>query len=260
MLQQMLQFFVYFFSSPSVWGIGLALLFGVVWLACYRPPLVKKPWLWAVLAAGAVLAPVTLAILSYPLRYGVSLAYGKFWTAETINKWALLASLPSMYLFGMVREGFKLLPLVVVWWRKGWQITPGLGLATGAVCGAGFGILEAMWAHNYIFSTGWSWENVQLQGIGQLVGFWESFFLLGANLASTALVGWGIGRGRWWQLYLLSAVVYLVVNYNYVLVRKEIVSATQAEFIIAASVLLVTGIVLWLRGNNEGSQIDSKTV
>lgn len=260
MLQQMLQFFIYFFSHPSAWGIGLALVFGAVWLACYRPPILKKPWLWAVLAAGAVLAPITLAVVSFPLRYGISIAYGSFLSAATISQWALLASLPSMYLFGVVREGFKLLPLVVVWWRMGWRITPGLGLTSGAVCGAGFGILEAMWAHNYVFYTGWRWENVQLQGVGQLVGFWESFFLLGANLASTALVGWGIGRGRWWRFYLLSAMIYLVVNYNYVLVRKEIVSATQAEFIIAACVLLATGIVLWLREKSPDLEIDSKTV
>ncbi len=258
MLQEMLQFFPYFFSHPSAWGIGLALIFGAVWLACYRPPLLKKPWLWAVLVAGAVLAPITLVILAYPLRYGISTVYGKFLTAATINQWALLASLPSMYVFGLVREGFKLLPLVVVWWRRGWQITPGLGLSSGAVCGAGFGILEAMWTHNYIFSTGWSWESVQLQGITQLVGFWESFFLLGASLASTALAGWGIGKGRWWQFYLLSAAVYMAINYNYVLVRKEIVSAAQAEFIIAACVLLITGIVLWLREKSHGADAAPK--
>lgn len=258
MSQQMLQFFIYFFSHPSAWGIGLAIVFGVAWLACYRPPFVKQPWLWGVLVAGAVLAPITLAILSYPVRYGISLVYGQFWTAETISQWALLASLPSMYLFGMVREGFKLLPLIFVWWRRGWQITPRLSLTMGAVCGAGFGILEAMWTHNYIFSTGWSWENVQLQGIGQLVGFWESFFLLGANVASTALVGWGMGKRRWWQFYLLSALVYLVINYNYVLVRKDIVGVAQAEFIIAASVLLVTGIVLWLRERSPDPGIDFK--
>lgn len=258
MLQQMLQFFGYFFSHPSPWGIGLAVLFGAAWLACYRPPLVKRPWLWAILVAGAALAPVTLTILSYPLRYGVSIVYGQLWTPEAINQWALLASLPSMYLFGLVREGFKLLPLVFVWWRKDWKIPPRLGLTMGAVCGTGFGTLEAMWAHNYIFSTGWTWENVQLQGVGQLVGFWESFFLLGASLASTALAGWGIGKGRWWQLYLLSAVVYLVVNYNYVLVRKEVVSVAQAEFIIAACVLLATGVVLWLREKDSDLETDPK--
>jgi hypothetical protein len=257
MWQEMLQFFVYFFSHCSIWGIALALIFGAAWLACYRPPLMRKPWLWAVLAVGAALAPITIAILSFPLRYAVSTAYGQFWTAETLSRWALLASLPSMYLFGLVREGFKQLPLVFAWWRKGRQISPSLGLATGAMCGTGFGIMEAIWTHNYIFSTGWSWENVQLHGIGQLVGFWESFFLFGANLASTALIGWGIGKGRWWQFYLLAANVYLVINYNYVLVRKELLNATQAEFIIAACVLLATGVVLWLREKSAEKEFES---
>ncbi len=254
MLQQMLQFLIQFFSPPTAWGIVLAVIFGAVWLACYRPLFLSKPWLWAVMAAGAILSPITIVIVVYPVRYAVSTGYTAIWTPEVINRWALLASLPSMYLVGLVREGFKMLPVVTVWWRKGWQIDPKLGLITGGVCGAGFGILESMWTHNYIFSTGWSWENVQLQGIGQLVGFWESFFLLGANLASTALVGWGIGKGRWWQFYLIAAGIYLVINYNYVLVRKELVNATQAEFIIAACALLATGVVLWLRekGSEKG--------
>ncbi len=254
MLQEMLQFFVYFFSHPTIWGIGLAIGFGTVWLACYRPPFLSKPWLWAVLVAGAVLSPIAIAVVSYPVRYAVSAGYALLWNPETINRWALLASIPSMFLVGLVREGFKLVPLVVVWWRKGWAVDPKLGLITGAVCGAGFGIVEAMWMHNYIFATGWSWENVRLQGIGQLVGFWESFFVLGSGLASTALVGWGIGKGRWWQFYLAAAGIYLVINYSYVLVRKELVNATQAEFIIAACAVLVTGVVLWLleKGSEKG--------
>lgn len=257
MLQQMLQFLIHFFSPPTAWGIVLAIVFGIAWLACYRPPFLGKPWLWAVLAAGAILSPITIAIVAYPVRYAISTGYAQLWTPEMISRWALLASLPSMYLVGLVREGFKMLPVVVVWWRKGWEIDPKLGLITGGVCGAGFGILEAMWTHNYIFSTGWSWANVQLQGIGQLVGFWESFFLLGANLASTALVGWGIGTGRWWQFYLLAAVIFLVLNYNYVLVSKEIVNATQAEFIIAACALVVIGVVLWLREKNSETRFKS---
>ena len=54
MTQQMLDFLGYFFLvNPNVLGILLAwlvaLVFGTIWLACYRPPLITKPWLWAVL-------------------------------------------------------------------------------------------------------------------------------------------------------------------------------------------------------------------
>jgi hypothetical protein len=247
MIQQMLAFFVFFFSNPSVLGIGLAVVFGAIWLACYRPPLIAKPWLWAVLAAGAILAPIAIAVTMFPLRFGISWVYGSFWSQETLAQWALLASLPSMYLFGLVREGFKLLPVVAYWWRKGRDIEPKLGLAAGAVSGAGFGILEAQWTLNYIISSGWSWETVQIQGIVALAGFWESFFVIGVHVASCALAGWGLARGWGWKFYLLAAFVYLFPNYSYVLLTKELITGVQAEFLIAAWALIATGVVFWLR-------------
>jgi len=252
MAQRILAFFVNFFSvNPSILGIILVwilvLVFGAIWLACYRPPLITKPWLWVVLAAGAILAPIAIAVTAFLLRSGISWLYSSFWSQETLAKWALLASLPSMYLFGLVREGFKLLPVAVYWWRNGRDIEPRLGLAVGAVSGAGFAILEAQWTLNYILAGGWSWENVQMQGVIALGGFWETFFVIGVNVASCALAGWGLARGRWWQFYLLAALVYLIPVYNYVLVSKELITGVQAEFLIAAWALIATGVVLWLR-------------
>jgi len=252
MIQQMLDFFGYFFLvNPSILGIIrawiLALVFGAIWLACYRPPLLTRPWLWAVLTAGAILAPIAIAVTVFPLRAGISWVYGSFWSQETLAQWALLASLPSMYLFGLVREGFKLLPVVVYWWCNGRNIEPKLGLAAGAVSGAGFGILEAQWTLNYILASGWSWETVQMQGIVALGGFWESFFVLGTQVASCALVSWGLARGWGWQFYLLAAFVYFLPTYSYVLVSKELITGMQAEFLIAAWALIATGVALWLR-------------
>ena len=48
-LEQMVGFFLSFFANPSALGIGLAIAFGAIWLAPYRPPLFKRPWLWVVL-------------------------------------------------------------------------------------------------------------------------------------------------------------------------------------------------------------------
>ncbi|MCJ7654526.1 MAG: hypothetical protein MUO97_04365 [Dehalococcoidia bacterium] len=247
MAQQMLDFLVYFFSNPSVLGIGLAVVFGVIWLACYRPPLITKPWLWAVLAGGAVLAPIAIVVAAFPLRFGISWVYGSLWSQETLTQWSLLASIPSMYLFCLVREGFKLLPVVVYWWREGRNIEPKLGLAAGAVSGAGFGIIEAQWTLNSVLASGWSWWNVQVEGPVALAAFWESFFVIGVNVATCALAGWGLARGWGWKFYLLAAFAYFVMNYSVVLVGSELISAVQAEFLIAAWALIVTGVVLWLR-------------
>jgi hypothetical protein len=152
-----------------------------------------------------------------------------------------------MYIFGLVREGFKLLPVAVYWWRNGRDIEPRLGLAAGAVSGAGFGILEAQWTLNYILANGWSWENVRMQGVIALGGFWETFFVIGVNVASCALAGWGLAKGWGWQFYLLAAFAYFFMNYIAVLVGSGLISAVQAEFLIAAWALIATGVVLWLR-------------
>src|SRR4030042_1315408 len=139
MIQQMLNFFVYFFSHPSFLGWGLATIFAAIWLACYRPPLVVKPWLWAVLAAGAVVAPIAIAVTVFPLRAGIMWICNHLWDTETLMQWGLLISVPSMFLWGLFREGFKLLPVVGYWWYEGRHIDPKLGLAVGAISGAGWG-------------------------------------------------------------------------------------------------------------------------
>lgn len=41
MLEQITTFFTSFFANPSVWGIGLAIYFGAIWLIPYYPPLFK---------------------------------------------------------------------------------------------------------------------------------------------------------------------------------------------------------------------------
>lgn len=247
MLQQMLNFFVYFFSNPSILGISLAIVFGAIWLACYRPPMFTKPWLWAVLLAGAVLAPIAIAFTAFPLRFGLVQVYGHFWSAKTLTQWSLLASVPSMYLFGLFREGAKLLPVAVYWWRKGRDIDPKLGLAVGAVAGAGYGILEAQWTLNYMLASGWNWESAQIQGLTSFAGFWESFFVVALHIATTALAGWGLAKGWGWQFYLLAAFLYMFPNYSSVLVSRELISGIQAQFFIAAWALSVTGVALWLR-------------
>ncbi len=248
MIQQMSHFFVYFFSNATILGWSLAIIFGAIWIACYRPPLLSKPWLWAVLVAGAILAPVAIVISYFPIGYGVTKLYLQFWSQQTIQDWAWLFSLPSIFIFGLVWEGAKLLPVGVYWWWKDRKIEPKLGLLIGATAGAGFGILYAQWAlSSFIVDSNWSWYLVQVEGFTALIGFWENLFILGLNVASTALAGWGVAKGWGWKFYLLAGLVYLVTNYNTILISYNLVSATQVEFLIAAWALIVVGLTLWLR-------------
>ena len=256
MLQQMYTFLTsYFWSSASLLGWGLAVLFGIIWLACYRPPLISKPWLWAVLVGGAILAPVAIVITSFPLSYGITKLITNFWNQETIRSLGWFFSIPSIFIFGLVWEGTKLVPVAIYWWRKNRDIEPKLGLLAGAVAGAGFGILLVQWTNNFfIAGNNWNWQLVQTQGFTAISGFWESFFILGLSVASTALAGWGLAKGWGWKFFLLAAFVYLVTNYNTVLVGYNVVSSTQAESIIAAWAIIVVGVTLWLRDKKPKAQ------
>jgi len=247
-IQQMLDFFPYFFSSPSVLGWSLAVIFAAIWLACYRPPLFSKPWLWAILAAGAVLTPIAIDISYFLLGTGISKLYGYFWSRQTIQSWGLLLSVPKMFIFGLVWEGAKLLPVGVYWWLKERKIEPKLGLLIGVVAGAGFGFFYAQFALNsFILDSSWSWQLVQAVGLKAFSGFWENFFLLGLNVASTALAAWGLAKGWGWKFYLVAGSIFVVTNYFSVLYDYGLISSTQAEFLIATWALIVVGVTLWLR-------------
>lgn len=251
MIDYMVNNFMSFFQDPSAWGVGLAIGFGVVWLACYWPPLFRRPWLWAVLVSSAFL---TLAAVSFPqiyLQYKAGQALMHFWSQEVLMRWILLAAIPSILITGLVQEGAKLVPVVVYWSRSGKSLDPKLGLAIGAVAGAGFAIFEAQWAHNQIFAAGWTWEAVQAYGFWALAGFWERFFTVAAHIAFSALAGYGLAKGWGWQFYLVASVLHGLLNYGAVLWQAELLTSLQVEIYIAVLAVAVTGWALWLRWRKE---------
>lgn len=251
MLQKMIFFLGYFFENPSIIGICLALVFGAAWLALYRPPLFKDPWLWAVMAGSAILTPIAIDLTAFPVNNWIMQLYGNFWSQEVIAHWILLAGILPLFVAGLVQAGCKLVPVVIYWWYKDRKIDPKLGLAAGAVAGAGFGILEAQWGNNYIMATGWSWDLIQSQGIVALAGFWGRFFVVGWNIATCALTGWGLAKGKGWHLYLLASFLFVLFNYADYLVGTEVLGPVAAYLIVAVWGLLVTGAALWLRARTE---------
>lgn len=239
MIDSMVNFFVSFFQNPSAWGIGLAIGFGAVWLTSYRPPLFKKPWLWAVLVSSAFLTLVAMSFILIPLQN---------WTGLALSHVDILvAGIPLVLLSGLVQEGAKLVPIVVYWGRSGKSIDPKLGLAIGAVAGAGFGIFEAQWAHNAIFASGWTWELVQTYGFWALAGFWERFFGVAAHIALSALAGYGLARGWGWQFFLIASFLHGLINYSVVLFQAELLTVVHVEIYAAVLAVLLTAWALWLR-------------
>jgi len=219
----------------------------LVWLACYRPPVFKKPGLWAVLVSSAFLTLSAISFVQIPLQFWAGQALDHFWSQEILERWILLAAIPSILLSGLVQEGSKLVPVVVYWWRGGRNIDPKLGLAIGAVAGVGFGIFEAQWAHNVIFASGWTWEWVQTYGLWALGGFWERFFAVAGHIAWSALAGYGLAKGWGWQFYLVASALHALANYSAVLLQAGLLTAVHAEIYVAVLAVMVTAWALWLR-------------
>jgi len=249
----MVSFFVSGFVYPGIlWnqvllGIGLGIVFGAIWFAPYWTPILKKPWAWAVLAVGAFLSWAAVAFIQIPLQIWAGQALGHFWSQEVLISWLLLAGIPQILFSGLVQEGSKLVPVVVYWWRKGRNIDPKLGLVIGAVAGLGLGVFEAVWVHNTIFASGWSWEAVQTGGLMALAGFWERFFAVAFHIAVSALAGYGLARGWGWQFYLIAAFLHSFLNYSAVLFTSGLFTVVQLEIFVAVVAVLVTAGVLWLR-------------
>ncbi len=236
-----------FFANPSFWGVGLALIFGAVWLASLAPLRWRSPWLWLIFVGGAVLFAPCIAWIQAPLQNLTGGWFINHFGTETYQSQLLLIGIPVVLLSGLVQEGAKLIPVIAYWWRKGRNIDPKLGLSIGAMAGAGFGIFEAQWLHNTIFASGWSWEMVQLHGVMALAGFWERFFTVAFHTGSCALAGYGLAKGWGWQFYLLVSFLHFLLNYFALFFQKGLLTILQIEIIIAAFVVVIFGVVLWLR-------------
>ena len=265
MINDAVYIFVSFFQNRSASGIylaisiGLAIAFGAVWLACYRPPLFKKPWLWAVLAGSAFLTLAAACFIQIPLLAWTVQALGHFWSQQVLWSLFYLAVIPLVG--GLVQEGAKMVPVVVWWRRSGKNIAPKLGLVIGAVSGAGFGIFEAQYAHNTIFASGWTWELVQTYGFWALFGFWERFFIIAAHIALSALAGYGLARGRGWQFYLIASALHGLLSLAWKLfpssnlfIHEAIISYSLGRCVYTAVLaVLVTAWALWLRWRKKAA-------
>jgi RsiW-degrading membrane proteinase PrsW (M82 family) len=250
----MIDFLKSWFNYPGLaWhfaliGIVLAIVFGAIWLLGYWPPLFKKPWFWAVAIVSAFLTLLAIVFVQIPLQYYIGQALGHFWNTSTLNDWLLLAYIPTILVTGLVQEGAKMVPMVFWWWRSGRNIDPRLGLAIGALAGAGFGIFESAWAHSQVFLSGWTWQAINTDGlVVAMLPFWDRFWAVAMHIAVSAIVGYGLAKGKGWQFYLIAAGLHSLVNYIVLPYSKGMLTYNQVEVYIAAVAALVTLWALWLR-------------
>jgi RsiW-degrading membrane proteinase PrsW (M82 family) len=150
-------------------------------------------------------------------------------------------------LSGLVQEGAKMVPMVFWWWRSGRSIDPRLGLAIGAVAGAGFGIFEAFWVHGVVLGSGWTIDVVSQYGFQGISPFWERFMTVAFHIAASSLAGYGLAKGLGWQFYLIAAGIHSLLNYGVLPYSKGYFNVNQVEIYVTVMALLVTLVVMWLR-------------
>jgi RsiW-degrading membrane proteinase PrsW (M82 family) len=225
-------------------GIGLALGFTAFWLAGHLPPLFKEYRLWAVVVFSAFFTVLAIVFVQLPLQIWIEDAFGDNWYAG--NTWWLLMTVPHLIIRGLVQEGAKLVPVVFWWWQSGKAITAKMGMAIGAIAGAGFGIFEAARLNIQTLGSGWTWQDYQTNGFSAVAGFWDAFFTIGVHIAVSALLGYGLTKDRGWQFYLIGVGFHLVYNYRRVLLQAGNLTVFQTEIYAAAFTLVLTAVVmLW---------------
>ncbi len=251
--QQMQSFFKSWFIYPGLEthliliAIGVALAFGAIWLVCHWPPLFKRHWLWAVGIFSAFFTLLAVVYVQIPLQYYSGQALSHFWDNGTLMDWLLLTGLPAILLSGLVQEGAKMVPMVAWWWRSGNSISPKMGLAIGAIAGAGFGIFEAFWGNATILGSGWTFDMIGQYGFTGITPFWERFFTVALHTSASALAGYGLAKGKGWQFYLIAAGLHALINYGVLLFYKQHLTVNQLEIWVAVVAMLATAWALWLR-------------
>ena len=267
MFQELAKFFTSGFVFPNITltglalGLGLGIVFGAIWLIGYRPPIFKKPWVWVlIMMNSALLTWTAVCFIQSSLQSWTNQALVYFFGLETVMRWLLVASIPSILLSGIVQEGSKLVPVVMGWLRNNRNMNARTGLIIGAISGAGFGVFEAVWVLNTTFAAGWTWAMVESQGLVALLPFVERFFAIAFHIGSCALAGYGLAKGWGWQFYLVAAFLHGLVNYSVVLFQTHVLTAFQMDIWVAVIAVVLTIVVLWLRWKRTAGAVDEGIV
>lgn len=235
-----------FFNSPSLTWIGLSIAFGLIWLAALGAWQWRGKWLWLA-SAGVVLFPIAVAWVQVPLANLVSNWFIRRYGLGAYQNRVFLTRIPVVLLGGLVQEGVKLFPIVVYWLGRRRKVTPKVGLAIGAMVGTGFGVCEAQWVLNVQISYGFSWTWVSKYGFLGILPFWDRFFAISFGIATGALSGYGLAKGKAWQFYLLASFLHFLTIYFTLLFSVGKVTVVQIEIINAVFAMMIFGGVLWMR-------------
>ncbi len=236
-----------FIGSPDWRSALLAALMALPWLWLLARGRLKGRYLWAAVAVGAALFPISIAWVQVPAQGVLSALWLRLLREEGIGRYLLLVGLPSLVVASLVQEGVKLLVAAAALRLGGDRRNAQYGLALGAAAGAGYGAFEAFWVFNLTLSTGWSPATVQLLGVEALLGLVERAFTVPFHIGATALAGYGYASGRPWRFLLLSVALHTLVNYAALLLQAGLLGIWATEAWIAAFALGTVGLALRLR-------------
>jgi hypothetical protein len=234
-------------------SVGLALVFGIAWLIGHRPPLLKRPGLWLMAIGSALLTLVATAFIYITINYYYVQWLGDTFDTGTLNDTVLLWSIPIVLIIGLVQEGAKMVPML--FWRAS-RDKPDMRtwVAIGAVAGAGFGIFEAFNGMCGTFGSGWEWSLVDSNGITALLPFWMVFWMIAGHIGLSAIVGYGLAKGKGGLFYLLAAFLHALIAYFSVLSINGNITANELGIILAVAALIIISISYWLRWRTYGDE------
>ncbi len=167
-------------------AIVIALGYGVAMLAVLGRRRLRRPWLWAALAAGALVFPLTLFLIA-PIQLELASLFG--WDMDAYST-SLRAGLVGALVTASVNEVFTLAAALLVASRD-----PGGddALAFGAASGAGFAVVGAAQVIRLALIT-------RALPIGSPAGFAASLVqqcaFVAVHTALTALAAFGVTRRR----------------------------------------------------------------
>ncbi len=231
----------------SLWGAGLALLFGALWLALLMPRKLNSIWLWLVFLSGAALFIVSILWVQTPLQTLVSNLLTRWLGAENALKYYYVTGIPGTLISGFVQEAAKFVPIVLYWRIYQRSEEPLTLFSVGAMCGAGFGVFEAQWIINLIFSYGFKWDLVLLYGFEAVTGIWERLVTVAFHTSTGAVMGWGLAKNKAWQFFLFTAVWHSLLNYVAVWFRAQKLSVIEVEIIISILIIVPFGLAFFIR-------------
>lgn len=244
MFSQIITQLIAYFSYVTLSGSGLSLLFGLLWLLLYRPPLFKQPRLWLVMLGGALAGVLAVSFIQTPL----SMLINKLWQEGAGLGRLLLVGVVSVVMIGLVQEGAKLLPLLTLRKQQGGELDEPQGFSAGAVSGFGYGFLETFYVMNFLFASGWNWDVLANEYPALVLTGVERVCMLGLNMGLSALAGWGLAKGKGLRFYLLAAGLHALVAFISFLMANLNFPVVIAEMALMVIIIVLTVVMLSMRG------------